>query len=1001
MLRFTHILLTVLFVALPLSVTRAQSDAGSMGFSQLEGIINELVAEGNFAQADPYLTELLARFAHAEGVSLEMPRLLAAQAKLALYQQTGRRSYLQEAEQLFKAFREEFPESKQTIFAILSMAAMYGEMGQLDNAIANLASLLRPPYERQLSFEQRISVLYDLTRVYYQAEKFAEGMPYFTRLLKESNDPTQKALAAAAIFESHIQAARFDQALELIPLLSADTEVRYRPRLNVALFRASDALANSTRYGDSSLMLALALTTPQMRNYFVNTRASLQSQLEWLQGLGSTSPRVDEIKVEIARINTNLEAMKDLPSLETELLVRKARNFVQTGRIYEAFWLFYRLMEENPKDGQIEFFTYATFANAQELKRTQIAIEIGERYLQQFPEGKYAADIELTLTLLFRDEGRWEDFERLAMQYLNKYPSDTNGEVVLMNYGRHLVENKDFERLEKEMADLARRHPRAVFMDGICYWRGIAYLQLRKYDEALALFQRIDKDFSGSMYVAESLFRIGIIFFAQEKFNEARDVLLDYQKRFPADPNVDQSFYFLAQIAKLAGDEQAAITYYNEGIRISKSQQMQDLFHFELADLLMGAQKYAEAIALLEGYLEKYGQSGDIPTAYLMIGRAAEAEREPARMLEVYRAAISETIGLPVNPGMEEILMDYGVKLRKNRELFASTLAFFDALEQNPEFLHKIVTDRGVLFEFFYENPNVDQSLYQRFRREPQLGVALLEDKAPLEALKAHYKEQLAALEAEDAVGFLKAELAKARQAEDYIAEIRLNMGLSQLDAAEALSRPISGDDMADLSPLTLLYVGERLKEEGNMELARRAWEEVLNRFPLNDAAISANQALAVDAESSGDNERALIFFKTISDQFGHAPEAPEAVLSEGRVLTKLGRYKDARERYAYVLAIPAWRGELYARAIYGTGKTYEAEGQLPEAHGFMERVFVAYPQFGEWTGKAYLDDARILLAMGQAEDARKTLQEAMQVGAQSIPAETLAQIRTLLDSIP
>lgn len=1001
MLRFIHILFSITLVASTLSLARAQSDAGEMGFSQLQGVINGFIERGEIARADPYLTELLARFAHAEDVSLEMPKFFAAQAKLALYGETGERSYLKAAEKQFKEFREEFPQSDQMITVLLTMGALNAEMGQLDEAGETLALLLRPPYERQLTFAQRTSILYDLTRIYYQGSKFEEGQRYFTLLLNESSDPLQKALAAAALFEAHMQATRVEEALALIPALATDTEVRYRPRLNVAFFRASDILANSARYADASLVLGLALTTPEMQEYFVATRANLQSQLQWLEGLGSSNPRIEELKGEIARIDANLEQMKELPSLEAELLVRKARNFVQTGRAYEAFWLFYRLMQENPKDDQIEFFTYATFANAQELQKTDTAIEVGERYLKQFPSGQYASDIELSLAFLFRDNEQWEDFERLALDYLNRYPNQDNGEMVLLSYARHLMENKEYERIETELSDLLRRHPRALYADGTFYWRGMAHLQQRNYDVALELFEKLNKDYPSSLYRPESMFRMGVILFAQEKFTESRAMLLDYQERYPDDPNLDQSFYFLAQVAKLAGDLPTATQYYKDGIAVSKSQEMQDVFHFELADLLMNSEKNEEAIALLEAYLTKFAEKGDVPTAYLMIGRAAEAERRPAQMLEVYRKAIAETIELPENPGMEEILMDYGNKVRSNRELFGMTLAFFDSLEQNPQFLNKIVTDRGALFEFFYENPGVDQTLYQRFRREPELGVALLENPAPLQALKAAYREQMDALEAEDAVGFLKAELAKARERGDFIGEVRLNMGLAQLGAAEPLSREITGEDMASLSPLTLLYVGEHLKGENNLELARRSWEEILNRFPVNDAAIKANQALAADAEASGDNERALIFYKTISDQFGHSQEAPEAVLSEGRVLTKLGRYEEARNRYSYVLAVPSWRGELYARAIYGSGKSYQAEELLPEAHGFMERVFVAYPQYGQWAGLAYLDDARILLEMGKPEDARKTLQEALTVGARTIPADTLDEIRNLIGTIP
>jgi len=996
-----------LFFILPMlvlgNVVSAQNPS-TMGFSELSAAAEEFIGRGEIARADPFLQELMTRFEHAEregeGVSLEPANWLAVQAKIALFQESGQRRHLQDAERLLIRFRERYPRSERMKDVIQRLGMLYAELGRNEDAIKTLNDLLAGPLARQLSASEEDRVLHTLTLLYYQAETLAPGVPVFRRLMSQTRDEERRALAAAALFEAHMQAQRFNDALELLPILARESEARYRPRLNIAFFRASDQFSGQGRFTDASLMLTLAMTSPDMVAYFERNRDQLRSQQAWIRQTRPQSARIGELQQQIDRIEANLQAMRNLPSLETDLLVRRARNFTQTGRIFEAFWLFYRLYNEFPRDDQFEFFAFATFANARDLGKHDIALEVANAYMRRFPEGRYAGDVQLGIILMQHEREEWDQFERAARQYLERFPEETNAEQVLSMYGAYLLDRGLTDRLESEFSNLARRFPRAFYIDGTIYWRGMAALQKRDFEAAYTRFSEVARRFPRGLYGGESHFRMGVALFAMERFVEARDVLQKFQQDYPDDSSLDQSYYFLSQIALMAGDNEEAIAFMQTGLDNVRSDDMRDVLTFELASLLQRLESHEAVIELLTDYVDNYSENADHAEAVLWKGKAYESMRMPSRMMELYRSTINAHIADVDRTSVEGVIRRYARRVAVNKTMFESTVRFLQKLENDRAFLESLAPRPGELFNHFFENPTIDQRLYRRMRNTPELGAPLLQDIAPLAALRERYEGELAALRSEDPTKFLTGLFTQSVAGDSLVAAVRANAGLAELGDAQPMSRMPSEAEAAQLGPLSLLFLAQTQLNANDPESAKSFAAQLLERYEMNEAAIEAHILMAGIAEAAGDLEDALRQQQMISEKFPGSSESPIAILEEARLLAALGRFDAARDRYRFILQVPSWRGELYARAFYGIGRSFEAEGKLAEAHGFMERVFVAYHHFSEWAARAYLADAQILLAMGQREDARNTLREALNGRLQGAPDSVMNAMRQLLATL-
>ena len=87
----------------------------------------------------------------------------------------------------------------------------------------------------------------------------------------------------------------------------------------------------------------------------------------------------------------------------------------------------------------------------------------------------------------------------------------------------------------------------------------------------------------------------------------------------------------------------------------------------------------------------------------------------------------------PNNDGVDALIESYAGKYHKNKTLLTRTVAYFDRLESDLDFRTKIITDRGFLFEHFYVNPDIDQPLYNKLRRDPAFTDALVEDMSPIQ----------------------------------------------------------------------------------------------------------------------------------------------------------------------------------------------------------------------------------------------------------------------------
>jgi TolA-binding protein len=976
-------------------------DASQLGFSDLQAQANALVEKGQLEAAMPLLKELINRVEKTQDsdIKLDFPIFLVGTAHIQRFVGSNQASELNEALTWYDKLEKDYPDSPKLKDALLKKIDVLRVLKRNDDAVALMQKLISGGYSIRLSYSERIKLLRDLVQVYYGSGKLEEGLPYFGQLVEEAHTIEDKALGAAASFEALVAAKRLDDAIRLIPLLAKESEVRYSPRLNVAFLKTSDTLVEAARFNDTAILLNLIKTTDIMIEYHESQLAQNKAKLEQRLAFDSASDAISKLQQEIKTLEANIKQLKALPTLRNDLLVRRARNYTKTARRYEAFWMFFDLMKENPNDQQIQFFSYASFANALQLKKEDAVLEIGRDYRSKFPDGDYYSDISAALANLLLKNGHDDEFLALVADFLSTRPVDAVSSNLLAQWASFLLGKEQFQPIIEQTNKWLSVHQNSIFEDGLYYWKGLALLQTAAYPQAAGSFDQLLQKFPTSLYAEDALLRKGTAQFYAQEFETARDTLYSYIKKYPQGASLDQAYFFLGEVENLAGNYELALQHFKKADSITQLQDVHDSSAFRIGTIFETLTRYEEMVAHFKAYIGRFAEDGRLTDAIYELGRGYEFTQQPNAMLALFRESIQKYITLPDNAGVDALIEGYAEKYNSNQKVLTRTVAFLDKLESDPEFRNKIITDRGFLFELFYTNPDLDQTLYNRLRHHPQFNRQLADNLTLIDDITSIYRDQFSAFPKETPEDFFRSLLPKYQAAGDRVSETRILMGLYRSDIVLEPIKPYDTTFLAQLTPRALLYVAD-YSRHARLDFALEAWNAVLTAYPDNDAAIVSYMRLADVSEQRGDKSGALNYLEAIEAQFPGSPQLPLVILRQGELLTAMGQADNARLKYQYILKVPNWRGIFHARAHFQIGESYLAEKAYPEAHGFFERTFLGYSTFTEWCARAYLADAEALIGMDAKADAIATLKEGLDLLKETAPAELTEAIAAKLKEL-
>ena len=554
MARSVLLLVLVVFGNALHSVGLAQKTE-DMPLRQVISSAQSKIGEGDFAGAAPYLDELEARFEGEKDPAiakiLQQFGFVRGIGYLQSFAKTGKQAFLGRAASAFAFFAEKFPDDPKAVLAMQKRTMCLRALNEFKEAAKVIEILLDPkkPYRKQILKRSELMNLYfGRAQCYHIEQAWVKGEPAFRELLvvaDKAKDEDRAAYAVSCLVEMFVVNKRIDDVFPLLPRLAGDTPARYDIRLNVNLMTGAEQLKTAGRHLEASLFFALTMTTEEIKNYYEERLKQLKTELTTLENFmslrGNALPRrraeilkerINELAMKVTNAQGRLDQIAKIPSFTTTLRWRKAENYQETKRDWEAFWAFYWLYKDFPKHDNVENFLYAAFASANGVKHREKSIELGEEYLANTDWKSFRADVTFIMANAYQSEAKTQDALAKSLDGAIS-TKDRNAGSVAKNKAEEYY-NRFFELCDRFLEVMPEHEYSRDFINMM----GSVYFGRKRFDDLLVKFAGVEngvmdrskgyvnnEKFNKSPAMAPAHYFSGLALLATGKFNEAKPLL--------------------------------------------------------------------------------------------------------------------------------------------------------------------------------------------------------------------------------------------------------------------------------------------------------------------------------------------------------------------------------------------------------------------------------------------------------------------------------------------
>ncbi len=983
LLKTSFVLITVFFWSIQFSSAQT---TGQLGMTELQTTAGKFVAEEDYIQALPYLEELAKRLDEATGdqqKSLEGIYFYLGLSYMQSFDNEGGSSVLRAIE-TFTSYETRFPDGERLHFVIMNRSDCYQSLGENDNAIKDLIKLLSPPLISNYSDENiRSGALDKLVKIYYRLEKWDEGQLWFKKLIVSSRDRDMLALSAAGLLRGYLNKKEYDAALEVLPYLVGNSTARYDVSLNVALIKGGDQLKKDKRINEATLLYYIALTKEEISIYFELRLKQLKHDLKILVDTERGFSRQKEIEVDIYNTDQQIVRLNELETYTPELLWRRASAMEAMKRHPEAYWAFSRLIDEYPESDEIEDYYYAAFTEALKAKMNDKAKKIGLTYIAFDKLNKYERYIYVQLGDMFIKASNFTEFFDLADEFFQFFPEDEYASRFAYWLGSARIKRQEYELLVVKFSDLLKFYTAAPMTDGLLYWSGMANIFLDGFEPAKNLFDQILTQFPKSQYHEDASFRIGVCDFGLQNFESAYSRLLEFIKNYPGSMLRGEAEVFLGDISASEARVDDAIMHYNKVDQFTQVMQYIAHAYFQQGKLLEANNRFEEMAMIFEKFINKYRTKFDISSAVYQLGRAKEFLGKPEEMLDDYLSAIMRFGNNPYSYGLDQIILSYSNKFHEHLTRINENIEFRDKLMGDLQFRTKFIEDQAFQYQTIKELSNLDNDFKTLIINDGKYRKKILEDVVIIDDIFSKYDERLQKFPKESPEEKLEDAYSQTEAVGEHTLSMRILMTMDLVGKPLKVNYDFNEEDLLIASPATLVWIAEKNKTM-RPEFSLLAINRVMSEHAESEYVMDALLAFGSIESQKGNLHEALDIFKQAEKQYPTDPDASKAAILQVDTLIALRMFNEAIVKCQDILKVREWRGEIKAKTQYRIGQAHMEQGNFLKAHGYFQRVYVAYAKFVEWSSRAYLNSGICLENLGKADAAKKTYAQFLKLSSMS-----------------
>ena len=962
--------------------------------------ILDLVKKGKLKDSVPYVDALVGRL---EQRSTENPTQLSSLYffggigySQSFTDQTDSEK-LDKALVYFEKYNIKFPDGDQAHTCFLQRGEILRKQGKWLASNETLIKLYKNLYlMNRLTTVESQEVLQQIVENFYIVKDWENGYPWFSLLLKTSSDPMVQSRASIALIEYNLQKNKFASIKEWLPYLSSKNPVRYEIGFNIALLNIAQKLSKKKEAAYATFIYGLVIDTQEITRYHQRRKSELEEQLIGLSQNFSIDPEElddyeEKCRNKIQQSNKQLEILQNpkstsyVPPYAKTLKWLKAKNYLAANRTYESFWAFYKIIKDYPEYTTNEEIFYSAFSLAIKISFYKEAEELGKEYLNNTNYQEYRRSIAVKLGKLYIDQKKYSKFSHLVNLMVSENNSDDYAAQLISMLGAMYLKNGDLVGMKEQFKNLLKSNPNNhSTVAGCTYWHGLAHLLSNELNKAKIRFQEIIRNYPNSHYYPEAKFRYASIFYSLEKWEKANLLFEEFVLQYPETILVPEAESFMGDMDAHKGKLQQALQHYQkvkETVNIKKNpQQIDFIAHatFQSTKLLEQNRRPKEAIQIYLDFIEKHPDAKCLAEIIYSLGTAYEKSNNPGQMLKVWIDAVVQYGDNPSANGIDRILEIYVEKFKYHQKKITINQEILKKLYSNLEERSKMVTNGAYRYKQFI-NPYIDKDLIKMVTHNRKFRSQFVKNPEILNPIIAKYQNMHDSFVKESPKVTFTNAYQKAFSENRPTLGFRIQMVLDQIGELGNPSTMIfSEEDFQVASPATLHWMGKKMQDIRQLEIAKKAYLRAITRYPRSSIIPKTLLALA-ELELLQENLlEAIRLFLKVETRFPNTKVAASAILGRGKILLLQKKYPQAREVFQSILKNRDWRGERFFKAQYSIGKTHYQEGDLQEALSFFERAYFGGVQFRTTAILSLQNIIKILLRLEDRKRAQILIQEFM-----------------------
>ena len=281
-------------------------------------------------------------------------------------------------------------------------------------------------------------------------------------------------------------------------------------------------------------------------------------------------------------------------------------------------------------------------------KRVSEVRALYRHVFERYPDNRWADDAiyQLASRLGRTDEEAFALFRRLVNTYPDSEWTDDSLYTIAIAYYRRAEDIKKSESVESADADydrasamfdrLIRDYPGSVLADESRFNRAMCIYGKESWTAALEALDTLREDFVGSELIHSIVYYTGMIFTERRAYEDAR---VEFQNVVDSghEELAPLAQFGIAQTYFVEGKYDEAIESYQQVIDKYPDTKMAEDAHFNIGWAYEKLKKYDEAIIQLEGAIEKYPRNENTSNMQFYVGQIYYAKEDTDGAINAYR----------------------------------------------------------------------------------------------------------------------------------------------------------------------------------------------------------------------------------------------------------------------------------------------------------------------------------------------------------------------------